>query len=451
MSDETGLQPGMRALIDGIAVVFDDEAKTANTVASELVATLRSLKFPVVDYTEPPQADDGLVRNLHGASFVIFDWKFAGVDSSRSIADENGEPIPGQGRSEIEAESEKDRIAGLAALLENTYCPIFLVTQEDISDISTKLDAAGLTHDGEHPRILFCSKSDLQSDIGQFGRKIQEWINTHKPIYVLKKWELAERRARQATFSALEWKRDWPVVLWKTYRDDGEVASIALAEFLCKSVAQRTVYNCSFEKAQMKSAQEVDCSDVESVLSADRYMDIASASSEPFVAGDVFDIDGEWFVNVRASCDTMRMQKSATTGSMKDSDGESRSELYLLPCYDIQNLPPDYAKGDYNVECQGKQLVRWSRSFIIPCSIKSKTIEIDLGNLQIMRLGKDDKVKRIGRILPPFLTRLQQLFSAYTVREGLPATPQPVLERIAKGLKGNRKDDTSALEQGVKV
>lgn len=435
MSDETGLQPGMRALIDGIAVVFDDEVNTPNTVANELVATLRSQKFPVVEYTEPPFVDDGLAKNLHGASFVIFDWKFAGVGASQSIADENGEPIPGQGRSDIETESESDIVAALKSLIDNTYCPIFLVTQEDISAISAKLDEAGLTRRGEHPRILFCSKSDLQTDKMQFWRKIKEWIDAHKPIYVLKKWELAERRARQDTFSALEWQCDWPAVLWKTYRDDGENASIALAEFICKSVAQRTVYNCSFEKAKMKDAQADECCDVEAVLSADRYMDISAASREPLVAGDVFDIDGKWFVNVRASCDTMRMHKSGTTGSTESGDGGSYCELYLLPCYDIQNLPPDYVSSDIGVTCQGKQLVRWSRSFIIPYSIKSKTIEIDLGDLRVMQFGKEDKVKRIGRILPPFLTRLQQLFSAYVVREGLPATPQPLLDKLEQDLK----------------
>lgn len=415
MSDETGLQVGIRSLIDGIAVVFDDEARTAGTIAYELVATLRRVKFPVVDYIDPPHPDDGLVKNLHGASFVIFDWKFTGQDSSTSATDENGEPVPGQGRSELEAETDADRVAALKALLDNTYCPIFLVTQEDISVISSKLDTARLTQGGKHPRILFCSKSDLQTDKKQFWRRIKEWIDANRPIYVLKKWELAERQARQNLFSSLEWNCDWPAVLWKAYRDDGEDSSIALAEFICKSVAQRTVYNCSFARAQMKGSGEESISEIGSVISADRYMSIPADSDEPYVAGDVFEIEGRWFVNVRATCDTIHCDPV---------------ELYLLPCYNISLLPDDYDVKAHEVRDQGGQLVRWDKSFIIPYSIDGETVEVDFTRLCVRKIKKSEKDTRIGRILPPFLTRLQQLYSTYIVREGLPVTPKQLRDHV---------------------
>jgi hypothetical protein len=37
------------------------------------------------------------------------------------------------------------------------------------------------------------------------------------------------------------------------------------------------------------------------------------------------------------------------------------------------------------------------------------------------------KDKRIGRLLPPYITRIQQLFGLYFQRIGLPRTPDEIL------------------------
>lgn len=416
MSDETGLRNDLRRLIDGVVVVFDDESRTEGSDAKTLIDELRSLGFPVVDYIEPPARNKQLMRNIHGASCVVFDWNFSG--EAKSLVDDDGNPIGRLGQSDREAYAESERIDSLKLILKNTYCPVFFVTQEAIEPIALKLDGAGICKNGTHPRILFCNKMDLRTNAKQFWNKIAEWLSQAQPIYTLKTLEQAARMARQETFIALERHPDWPMVLWGAYKNDGEDASVALSEFICRQITQRTIYKCVFSKRMMMSSSATG-EGVEEILAADRYMEIPATSREPFVAGDVFEINCRWFVNVRATCDTIRCDPA---------------ELYLLPCYDILALPEDYDINAHEVHDQGGQLVRWDKSFIIPCSISGKTVEVDFSRLNVQKISVDER-KRIGRILPPFLTRLQQLFGAYVIREGLPVTPEPLRQRVLNELK----------------
>ena len=47
--------------------------------------------------------------------------------------------------------------------------------------------------------------------------------------------------------------------------------------------------------------------------------------------------------------------------------------------------------------------------------------------MKVKKYDSSFKAKRIGRILPPYITRIQQIVSAYIIREGLPAIPNDIL------------------------
>ena len=414
MSDQTGLRNDLRRLIDGVVIVFDDESRMDKSDVNCLINELRSLDFPVVDYVEPPVRNERLMRNIHGASCVVFDWKFSG--KTKSAVDGDGNPISSAGQSELEGDDESERIASLKSILDNTYCPVFLVTQEAIEPIALKLDEAGICKNGKHPRILFCSKIELRNDSNQFWAKIADWLSSAQPIYTLKTLEQAARKARQEAFSALETCPDWPLVLWDSYKSGGENASVELAEFICRQITQRTIYKSVFSQTRMSPLPTSVGEGIGDVISADRYMRIPKDSPEPFVSGDVFLLDGCYYVNVRATCDTIR---------------DDPAELYLLPCYDIMSLPNDYEGKKHKVHKQGGQVVRWDKSFVMPYSIEGKTVEVDFSKVCVRNMRRSERKERIGRVMPPFLTRLQQLFSAYIVREGLPATPQSLLDHVS--------------------
>lgn len=417
MSDKTEIPEEFEGFVDGVAVVFDDEARTDGSVAKKFIDDLRNADFPVVDYIEPPSEKPRLIKNLYGAAFIVLDWKFLKINE---IAENDGwkesQPMEARvslpGASELAGSIDEEGVESLKMLLGNTYCSIFIVTQESVEDIESKLQEAGILKNGVHPRILLCRKSELLADSNKFWAKMSEWLLNSPPIFTLKTLERAVRQAKHELFSSMEIHPEWPSVLWRTYDHDGENASVELARFLSKQIVQRTIYKCKFSELPKRKLSKEACEHVGAIISSDRYLKFPGKSVEPYVAGDVFEIDGCFYVNVRASCDTIRANPA---------------DLYLLPCYDVDDVPPDYCDKRFVLHMQGGQLARWDKSFVMPYSIEGKTVEVDLSKLKIVSIGEADKSKRIGRLLPPFLTRLQQMFASFVVREGLPATPPQLL------------------------
>lgn len=415
MSDVTGLQGDFREFFDGIAVVFDDEINDSDSVAAKLVSLLRDARFPVVTYKEPLGDNDILTRNLHGAAYIILDWIFR---SEGSLSD-SGAPVVSLGE-ELLSEDENSQAQTIKKILNETFCPVFIVTQEPIDKIKRVLDGAGITHEGFHSRILFCAKSELSQDVKRFFKIVRDWIFENPPIYVLKKWECAIRNAKKDVFQELEPYKDWPGVIWETLNKDGDYASAAMLDLINTIVSARVISCGAFAKNMMKIGDLENVENIAKIVSAERYMSISPdrLRDYPIVAGDIFKVNnGEYCVNIRASCDTIR---------------KSTPKLYLLSCYEISGMPSSYAGKDKPIVPQGGQLVRWNNSFIMPYSIEAKTVEVDFSSLQVVDAVAEWKDRRIGRLLPPFLTRLQELYSAHMVREGLPATPECLLKMYKK-------------------
>lgn len=59
--------------------------------------------------------------------------------------------------------------------------------------------------------------------------------------------------------------------------------------------------------------------------------------------------------------------------------------------------------------------------------IEGKILQFSLKELEVMTWNEICD-KRIGRLLPPFITKIQQKYSAYLQRQGLPAIPQEAIK-----------------------
>ena len=62
---------------------------------------------------------------------------------------------------------------------------------------------------------------------------------------------------------------------------------------------------------------------------------------------------------------------------------------------------------------------------IISCVAGEIAIKFDLKSLQIEKFD-EWKDKYIGRILPPYITRIQQKFGQFIVREGILPVPEDI-------------------------
>jgi len=69
----------------------------------------------------------------------------------------------------------------------------------------------------------------------------------------------------------------------------------------------------------------------------------------------------------------------------------------------------------------------------IVLSIQGKTYDFRFKDLELIKWD-DLKDKRIGRLLPPYITRIQQRYALYLQRQGLPRTPE--LAILGNGVTG---------------
>jgi hypothetical protein len=125
----------------------------------------------------------------------------------------------------------------------------------------------------------------------------------------------------------------------------------------------------------------------------------------------VFKKGSEYFINIRPDCDCI-----AREGKNQDD-----VEMYLLQG---SKLSPaglaSKANGKYGTVSER------DTEAIIFGMFETRTFAFQFKDLTVGKWA-DWKARRIGRLLPPFLTRLQQRYAAYLQRPGLSRIPSVLL------------------------
>jgi len=134
--------------------------------------------------------------------------------------------------------------------------------------------------------------------------------------------------------------------------------------------------------------------------------------------GDIFKEGKHYFVNIRPDCDCIDRSKA-------DQDSV---QLYLLEGSKLSS-------GQIHFDSEyGEIRERDTETIIFPID-NGANISFKFKNLRIRNWG-EVKGKRIGRLLAPFLTRLQQRYSGYLQRPGLTRVPEAALTPPTNG-EGN--------------
>lgn len=311
--------------------------------------------------------------------------------------------------------NEQEVVHFLKALTEVYFGPIFIFTDEDKDRIIGTLEENGLYHTDTPNVILVRNKSEL-SGPGKLFEEVEAWIRATPSIYVLKVWEREYQQAKKKLFQDL-YKRSpfWPKVLWNTYKADGagesNIANLSreLGELLTRNHYTRMA-PFAFEQAILETAatREPDPEEVRCVLEGERYINVDQLCSDEISTGDIFTGDNEetYFLNIRAQCDLVR---------------ERNPKLYCLKGRIVNEanlntedgIPFDAINGEFREK---------KTHAIVSCIDEGKIIEFLFRDLKIMPWN-ELKARRIGRLLPPYITRIQQLYSLYFQRQGIPRVP----------------------------
>lgn len=390
------------SLFTGIAVIIDDEVKSGASAINVIVKQLEDAFCPTLCYSALPKTE--LIPSFAGVSFFIVDWNLTTTNFSG-----NEEMALVQIPSQLKKENAKDNVKFLQALNESKFAPIFIFTNELTEEIENILKKENLWSEGNANNIFVMNKNDVINK-GVFA-VLDDWIANVPSAYVLKKWEAEYNTAKNNFFREFYTNSHyWPIFLWKAFLEDEIPASIEIGAMIGRNVLSRMTpfdFDLSAHSAKYDALTNIDPADhieqVGKVIQGERFVSRAGLHDDSIAPGDVFYHDGKYYLNIRPDCDCV------ARGADQDL-----TEIYLLRGDKIKNVVlTEIFNSKYG------NLREQDNEAIVFRMIDQTTVSFKLKNLKIVPWG-EWKGRRKGRLLAPHLTRVQQRYSAYLQRPGLP-------------------------------
>lgn len=402
---------GRESLFHGIAVVIDDEIEKPESSIKKITEAIVGAGCHVVTLKTLP--NEASVVNLREVAFLVLDWNLGAA----AIAEIGGEGI--MPPETLTQENEDAVIAFLKQLKETRFAPVFIFTNESVEAIEDRLRAhPDLYNESDPSHILVKSKSYV-IEKGVFS-VLDDWVSSAPSAFVLKSWERQYEKAKNELFLDFYTKSTiWPLILWETFKADGVPPASLLGEIIGGNLASRmSPLDCDLEPF-LKLLSGLDKADyreaVIRVLEGERFLKkerLDDGSCEP---GDIFKLPkGVFLINIRPLCDCVpRNGEPMDSLVLYTLEGSKKSDASLA-----KSFKPDFGL----IEEQDNQAV------VFPV-LDGKALVFNFKEIHFKTWG-EVKNQRVGRLLPPFLTRLQQRFAANLQRPGLTRLPSTLFDGV---------------------
>lgn len=395
----------LSALFRGIAVLIDDEVAVPNSEIDQLANQIQTENCHVIRISDLPS--DAQLDTLAEAAFFILDWNLHPV---HSVDGNNGLPLV-KVPSTLSGKHIRANIDFLKKIRERRFAPVFIFTNEDAETVKKTLSDAQLFSDGPSDHIFVQAKSTALT-AGVFSI-LTDWIKGHPSAYVLKCWETAYAKTRNSFFvDFYSLSHLWPVVLWRTYQEDSVSEAAELTSMICRNIISRLApvpfdpLIVAAENHMTAVASGVDGNEIRKVLEGERFIQKERLQEEVSV-GDVFKAKGKYYVNLRPECDCVA----------RDGAGEDEIILYLIGGSKVSD---NNFHKTFNSDA-GNFIDKEITGTVFAMH-EGVTVCFQFKDFQTARWG-DWKDKRIGRLIPPYSTKLQQRFASFIQRIGLARIP----------------------------
>ena len=386
----------IKNLMSGIAVVIDD-AFGENNSAKRTDRIIRLVKdiettweMPFCKIHEIPSNE--ICRNLlKSASFILLDWK-----------------LWPSGASALEKAGIQANINFLEQA-KDYFVPVFIFTNEDPEDIKNALLPSGLYDDQKPGKnfIFIRRKNSLTGN--RLFTSVKKWINGNASVYTLKAWEQAFYEAKKNVFGSM-YKRSssWPRVFWSSYKEDRTDPSFSLVSLINNNLLARMETDIFEPLVLGKRPYKIGGEDVKSVLEGASFIPQEKLPKNEIRAGDLFKLSGgKYLINIRPDCDCIPRNNSQEIDNV---------ELYCIGGQKMsaREVGESYKEGHFN------ERVWENISFALH---EGKSVRFNFKKLDKKNFS-EIKDRRVGRLIHPYITRIQQRYALYLQRQGLPRIPE---------------------------
>lgn len=432
----------VRELFQGIAVIFDDEIDNKQSHISKIKQLLEAQNIPVATSKEQPSKE--MIPSLQNAAFIIVDWNF--IDERLGSREERV-LLP----DTLRDESEKGLIEFIKDFLQRSLVPIFIFTASKEDDIRSKLRNNGCLEDS---RVFIKNKEDVDTEEHLFN-EMESWLRTMPSVYVLKEWERITLRSKNEMLLRLyQYSPVWAKIVWDMIKADSKHGHHhEFGEFLTRSLSN-CVDTYSFDETVFENEiQKASPQDIQKILEGERFFSYDKENiPEQAYTGDLIKDGNRYYLNIRAQCDLSRdgapcyycLKGEKLKGKDMAISGMEFNDDGDLVFGDGEQFPFSFIAGiDKNLDNR-KQLnavlkkrdrkiffrhgtfLEKTDQIIIPCIAREVAIEFKLKDIEIKEF-QGNKDKRVGRVLPPYITRIQQKWAHYVVRTGVLPVPEDVV------------------------
>ena len=411
-------------LFKGIGMVVDDQVNSGKDKAIDgIVKYLENDNhLPLVKYEDLPDNIESIC--FSSLSFLLLDWEL------NTLVNVDDSPIP---IATLKAQNARDNVDFIKQVVAKVVIPIFIFSNEDVNSIKNTLSQNHIIDDDEKSPIFILNKSELFDNEKKciMFDKVNEWLKKTPSIYVTQKWKTAYLEAINGmALDMREASPFWPNLLWTCYKDDGVNPSEEISSLINQNALSR-IQPVEFDEGILSIKKTCDEHLLKNLLERQCFMrneylgDLSST-------GDIYKWHQEYFLNIRPSCDCV------------GRDGKNK--IYLIKGdkvkdKEIQNGLFNEKYGNFNEQS----------NFVIVGPICGFFIRFKFKDFLIEDYDKK-KEKRIGRLLPPFITRVTQKYGLYIHRQGLPRLPKEVIPAVAPIEDDNEFEEETmdALQEEIK-
>lgn len=389
-------------LFKGIGMVVDDEVNSGKDKAIDgIVKYLENDNhLPLVKYDVLP--DDIEASCLSKLSFLLLDWEL------NTLKDADGNSIP---NAALKEQNIRENVAFIKQVVNKVVIPIFIFSNENIDSIKNSLSQYEIIKDDENEPIFILGKSDLFDNENKciMFDKVNDWLKKTPSIYVTQKWKTVYLDAINGM--ALDMRAAspyWPNLLWNNYESDGVNPSEEISSLINQNTLSR-IQPVEFDKEILSVKKTCDEQILKRLLERQRFISneyLGDSSS----TGDIYKWGQKYYLNIRPSCDCVGREGKNYIYLIK---GEKVKEK------EIQNGLFNDKYGNFNEQS----------NFVIVGPIDGFFFRFKFKDIVIEDF-EDKKDRRIGRLLPPFVTHVTQKYSLYIHRQGLPRLPKEVISSV---------------------
>lgn len=385
----------LQGLLSGIAVVIDDkidvDAGDDGNVADDSIVEIvqrfeKEWNLPCYKARSMPPEEmwPGLLQT---ASFVLLDWK-----------------LWPNGASQLEQSGIEKNVRFLEQA-KAYFVPVFIFTNENPEDVKVHLPTIYREETAEKSFVFIQRKGELLSNGDLDLEAVERWMRGNASVYALKAWNRTFLAARKELFGAMYAKSaDWPKVFWKAYEDDGVDPGSSLMHLINDNLRGR-MRTGSFE-AEVFAGVGADVSgkDLRMLIAEASFQLRSALPTNEIRCGDLFKVSTDkYLLNMRPDCDCVPR-------------GGEDVDLYCIAGKRMRDaeLHEQYREGHFN------ERVWESIAFSV---YGERSVRFDFRKFSVEKYSRW-REKHIGRLLHPYLTRLQQRYALFLQRQGLPRIPE---------------------------